>query len=297
VTVERTVSTNLSGLNVSAGPLSPAFSAGTTTYSVSVPNTASSTTVTATVQDPTATLTINGASANSGQAFGPLALNVGPNQVTVIVRALNGATKSYTVTITRAANVNLGSLILSAGSPTPPFTPSVTNYTLSVPNATASTTVTASVEDATSTLTINGQAVPSGQAFGPMALAVGQTSVTIVVRAVDGVTTKTYSITITRAPSSNALLAGLQVTPGFMIPVFSPGGTTYTVNGVGLFTPAVTVTATAQEPNASITINGAAVASGTAFQVPLPAPSTPIGIVVRAQDTVTTVTYNVTVNK
>lgn len=297
VTVERTVSTNLAGLTVSAGSLSPAFSAGTTAYSLSVPNTTSSTTVTATVQDPTATLTINGASANSGQAFGPVVLNVGPNQVTVIVRALNGATKTYTVTIARAANVNLGGLSLSAGTPTPPFDPSVTSYNLSVPNLTTSTTVTASVQDATSTLTINGQSVPSGQAFGPIALAVGPNTVTIVVRAVDTVTTKTYSVAITRAPSSNALLAGLQVTPGFMIPAFSPGGTTYAVNGVGLFTPAVTVTATVQEPNATIMINGAAVASGTPFQVLLPGPSTPIAIVVRAQDTVTTATYNVTVNK
>lgn len=297
VTVERTVSTDLAGLIVSAGPLSPGFSAGTTTYSLEVLNTTTSTTVTATVQDPTATLTINGAAANSGQAFGPIALNVGPNQVTIIVRALNGATKTYTVTITRAANVNLASLSLSAGSPTPPFSPSVTSYTLSVPNETTSTTVTATVEDATSTLTINGQSVPSGQAFGPVALAVGQNSVTILVRAVDGVTTKTYSVTITRAPSSNALLAGLQVTPGFMLPVFSPSVTTYTVNGAGLFTAAANVTATVQEPNASITINGAAVASGTTLQVPLTGPSTPITVLVRAQDQVTTVTYNVTVNR
>jgi hypothetical protein len=146
-------------------------------------------------------------------------------------------------------------------------------------------------------LTINGQAVSSGQAFGPIALVVGQNAVNIVVRAVDGVTTKTYSVTITRAPSSNALLAGLQVTPGFMIPVFNPGGTTYTVNGAGLFTAAVSVTAAVQDPTASITINGAAVASGTPFQVLLTGPSTPISIVVRAQDTVTTVTYSVTVNR
>jgi hypothetical protein len=139
--------------------------------------------------------------------------------------------------------------------------------------------------------------VSSGQAFGPIALAVGQNSVTIVVRAVDGVTTKTYSVTIIRAPSSNALLAGLQVTPGFMIPVFSPAVTTYTVSNAGLFTAAASVMATVQEPNASITINGAAVASGTPFQVPLTGPATPISIVVRAQDTVTTVTYSVTVNR
>ena len=55
--------------------------------------------------------------------------------------------------------------------------------------------------------------------------------------------------------------------------------------------------ATVQEPNASITINGAAVASGTPLQVPLTGPATPISIVVRAQDTVTIVPYNVTVNK
>lgn len=297
ITVERTVSTNLSELVISAGSLTPPFNAGTTNYSIEVPNTTANTTVTATVQDPTATLTINGAAAISGQAFGPIALNVGPNQVTIIVRALNGATKTYQVTITRAANVNLGSLSLSAGATTPSFNPAVTSYSLSVPNETASTTVTAAVEDATSTLTVNGQSVPSGQAFGPIALVVGQNTVTIVVRAVDGVTTKTYSVVITRAPSSNAMLAGLQVSPGFMIPVFSAAVTTYTVNNAGLFTAAVNVTATVQEQNASITINGAAVASGTTLQVPLTGPSTAVTVLVRAQDQVTTVPYSVTVNR
>lgn len=297
VTVERTVSTNLVGLSLSAGSLSPGFGAGTTTYSVEVLNTTTSTTVTAMVQDPTATLTINGAAATSGQAFGPIPLKVGPNQLTIVVRALNGATKTYTVTITRAANVNLGTLSLSAGTLVPPFSPAVTTYNLSVPNLTTSTTVTASVADSTSTMTINGQSVPSGQAFGPIALAVGQNAVAILVRAVDGVTTKTYSVTITRAPSSNALLAGLQVTPGFMIPVFNPVVPGYTVNGAGLLTAVVTVVPTVQETNASITINGAAVASGTPLQVPLTGPTTPISIVVRAQDTVTIATYSVMVNR
>ncbi len=113
----------------------------------------------------------------------------------------------------------------------------------------------------------------------------------------DRITVKTYTVVINRAPSSNALLSALAVSPGVMIPAFSPGATTYTVTNAGLFTPAANVTAIVQEPNATITINGAAVASGTPFQVPLPSPSTPISIVVRAQDTVTTVTYSVTVTK
>ena len=91
---------NLSGLVVSAGPLNPPFDPATTNYTVTT-LTGAETTVTATVADPTATLTINGSPATSGAESPSIPLALGTNQISIVVTAENGTTKSYTVTITR----------------------------------------------------------------------------------------------------------------------------------------------------------------------------------------------------
>lgn len=290
-------SNKLASLVLSTGSLTPIFNGDQTSYSAAVPFATSQITVTATTEDPAAKITINNQAVPSSQPSPPISLNVGANSIVVVVTAQDGSTRSYTIVVTRQANVNLASLSVSAGPLSPPFNKDVTEYQVSAPNLTSSTTITATIEQAGSTLAINGQPVASGQVFGPVPLVVGPNSFAVSVMASDRITVKTYTVVINRAPSSNALLSALTVSPGVMIPTFSSGVPTYTVLNAGLFTPAANVTATVQEPNATIMINGAAVASGTPFQVLLPAPSTPVSIVVRAQDTVTTATYNVTVNK
>jgi phage major head subunit gpT-like protein len=86
---------NLKALAVSAGTLTPAFDPAVTAYAVSVANGVTSVTVTGTAADGDA-----GVSAESGTAQ-PLA--VGANIITLTVTAANGAVKTYTVTVTRAA--------------------------------------------------------------------------------------------------------------------------------------------------------------------------------------------------
>ncbi len=61
-----------------------------------------------------------------------------------------------------------------------------------------------------------------------MPLSAGTNTVTIVVTAQDGITTKTYIITVTRAPSGNANLAGLKISSGTLTPVFAAGTISYT---------------------------------------------------------------------
>jgi phage major head subunit gpT-like protein len=87
---------NLKALVLSAGTLSPAFDPAVTSYTASVANSVSSITVTGTPTESGA-----GLSANSGVAQ-PLA--VGANVITITVTAQNGAVKTYTVTVTRAAS-------------------------------------------------------------------------------------------------------------------------------------------------------------------------------------------------
>ena len=70
-------------------------------YDVTAPNTTADTTVTATVANPSATLMINGSSAIPGVASASIPLAIGENQISIVVTAENGSSKTYTVTVTR----------------------------------------------------------------------------------------------------------------------------------------------------------------------------------------------------
>ena len=92
---------DLSGLSVSAGPISPAFDPARTSYSVDAPDSVLSTTVTAQVSDPKATLKINGMAANSGVASQIIPLVLGANLISTVVTGADGVTtKTYTTTVT-----------------------------------------------------------------------------------------------------------------------------------------------------------------------------------------------------
>lgn len=88
----------LSDLVVSAGPLVPAFDPDTLVYGVVVGLATGSTTVTPTAVDPGAGVRVNGVPTASGTASDPIPLPLGPNAVTVAVRAEDGVTtRTYTV--------------------------------------------------------------------------------------------------------------------------------------------------------------------------------------------------------
>lgn len=106
---------------------------------------------------------------------------------------------SITANAAISSNADLSNLSLSVGSLSPAFSASTTSYTSSVPNSTTSITVTPTKADANATITVNGVAVASGSASGPIALNVGSNTITTVVTAQDGTTTKTYTLTVTRA--------------------------------------------------------------------------------------------------
>ncbi|UUZ47827.1 cadherin-like beta sandwich domain-containing protein [Massilia sp. B-10] len=98
---------------------------------------------------------------------------------------------------------------------------STTSYTASVGNATTSLTVTPTRSDANASITVNGVAVISGNASGAIALSVGSNTITTIVTAQDGTTTKTYTVTVTRAGSANADLSALSLSSGTLAPVFA----------------------------------------------------------------------------
>ncbi len=94
---------NLSNLVLSAGTLSPAFAASTTSYTANVTFGVSSVSITATKADANATIKVNGATVASGTASSAIPLSIGSNQISITVTAQDGTNKEYTIDVTRAA--------------------------------------------------------------------------------------------------------------------------------------------------------------------------------------------------
>ena len=102
-----------------------------------------------------------------------------------------------------AADPTLSALALSAG--TLDFAPETTDYAVAVPYAVASVTITPTVADPGATVTVNGIEVASGEPSAPIALAVGETVIEVVVTAASEAT-RTYRVTVTRAAQELAFL-------------------------------------------------------------------------------------------
>jgi hypothetical protein len=294
---------NLQSLTVSsspaAGALTPAFVApgvsGSPGYTVDVASSVNSVTVTAQAQDAGATVSIN----NQAGTSRSVTLN-GPGTgtlVTIVVSAPNGNPKTYLVTVNQAAlasNAGLSNLAVNTGTLTPGFAaPGVSGlpgYTVAVPNATTSITVTAVQADPSATLTISPSATVNN-------LPVGNTVFTIEVTAPNG-NQKIYFVTVTRAaPGGNNNLSALVVSAGALVPFpFAAATTSYTV-AVSNTTLSTTVTATVEDSTATLKINNAAATSGIAAgPIALAVGPNSIPIEVTAQN-LTTKTYTVTVNR
>ena len=102
--------------------------------------------------------------------------------------------------------------------------------------------------------------------------------------------------TVNIVTSSNDTLSNLVMSTGTLSPVFASGTTSYAA-GVSNSVSSITVTPTVNESHATVTVNGTAVASGTASgAIGLTVGANAISIVVTGQDTFT-MTYTVTVTR
>jgi hypothetical protein len=98
-------------------------------------------------------------------------------------------------------------------------------------------------------------------------------------------------------PSSNARLAALSLSAADLDQVFQPGTTDYSAT-VSLLISTTTVTPATDDANASVTVNGTQVVSGTASEdITLNEGDNTITLVVTAEDAVTTSTYTIVVTR
>ncbi len=121
---------------------------------------------------------------------------------------------------TLSTNADLSGLTLNSGTFTPAFASGTTSYSASVVSSVNKVTFTPTVAQSTATITVNGIAVPSGNTSAPVGLSVGSNLVNIVVTAGNGVTTKTYTIAITRAVPVPGDIEG-EFDPGIFTDVLS----------------------------------------------------------------------------
>ena len=176
--------TNLSGLTISSGTLSPVFDSSVTSYSANVPFSTNIITVSGSKSDSKASVVYS--------PVQPSALIVGNNTITATVTAEDGTFKSYTINVTRQianSNPNLSGLNISSGTLSPVFDSSVTSYSANVPFSTNTITVSGSKSDSKASVVYS--------PVQPSALVVGNNTISATVTAEDG-TAKKYTVVIKR---------------------------------------------------------------------------------------------------
>lgn len=213
----------------------PVFNKTKLTYDINVANDIDSVTITATEEDLSTTISGDGVKS----------LNVGSNTFTVTATSGDGVGRSYVINIERAKNNNaqLKSLGIDGQTLVPDFSPNTYSYTLNIDASINDINITAEAEE--STATINGT--------GNKTLVTGLNTFNIDVEAEDG-TTKTYTIVVNKAASSNNYLASLLLDQTFA-PAFDRDTLNYSATVPNNVTT-VNVNGVAEDPNATVTGNG-----------------------------------------
>ena len=218
--VENALSTQLSALSLEDGNgnavmLSPAtFDPQTTEYTAVVANAVESVTLTATKNASGATLAIVGDDDTSTPGEATLDLDVGANTLTVEVTGPGGTfTKTYTVTVTRTGVATLSALSFSVEDNAidenyfvlplePAFDPQTTEYTVYASAVFSYYNLDFMRSDENAVIVIDDHVrsyeVTAGDNSDESSLVSGNNTITLTVKAADGVTTKIYTITVDR---------------------------------------------------------------------------------------------------
>ena len=177
---------NLAGLSCGDYALSPAFSAGTTEYSVTVPYDVSRLPLDYRAADGGADVSVSGNQ-----------LSVGVNTVVLTVTAANGASRRYTISVTRqpdpngtlSSDASLSELTPSTGQLSPAFSPEITEYAVYVPYETSKISLSATAKDSKAL----------GVTQPDASLKEGDNLLTVTCTAEDGAT-RDYTVHVVRMP-------------------------------------------------------------------------------------------------
>lgn len=212
---------NLASLTVSNATISPAFSAGTTSYTASVPFEVSKLNVSATAADGKARVSVNS----------PNLTPNGTTKVTVTVTAENGAKKTYTISVKRAQDPNykasgnnkLSGISVDGFLLSPAFNTDTTQYVVWLPYETTSVKIGGSAADSKASV----------QVVGGNTLAAGQDNPVKVICTAENGDKKTYTVIVKRAAAHDGSVEELPDEPSTDEPVDTqPDATPKTEGGI-----------------------------------------------------------------
>ena len=182
----------LKSLTVSNTTISPAFNSSTTSYTASVPYEVSKLDITATANDSKAKVSIDNPT---------LAVN-GTTKVTITVKAENGSTKTYTISVKRAQDPNyvpsgennLSSITVDGFLLSPVFSAENTKYVIWLPYETESVTIGGTAADSKASVKVVG---------GDSLIAGADNEIQVICTAENG-TEKVYTVIAKRAAAHDA---------------------------------------------------------------------------------------------
>ncbi|MEI7911327.1 MAG: cadherin-like beta sandwich domain-containing protein, partial [Verrucomicrobiota bacterium] len=223
----------------------------------------------------------NGATTSSGVPVAVTTSTLGSGEKFMAMTTGCNAQHSMAVAaVPISTTPSLAGLTLNPGRLDMEFAPGTTTYTVRVPHGTPSVSVTPTASNRYATLTVNDVALASGSTSPAIYLSPGNMTIAIKITAQDGVSTATYTLTI----KDDSTLSGLALGAGSLVPAFSSVTTAYT-SYLPTATTSVTVTPTATDASASVTVNGTPVVPGNASSpVSLVAGSNTISVRVTALD-------------
>ena len=179
---------HLTAMTVSNAEISPAFDSNVTNYTASVPFSVEKLEINATPADKARV-----------SVYSPNLTPGGTTNVTVTVTAENGATKVYTIAVTReqdpnyvaSSNNDLSDITVEGFLLSPVFDPAVTNYVIWLPYETESVTIGGTATDGKASVRVEG-----GESLVPGA----DNVVKLIVTAENG-TEKIYTVIAKRGPA------------------------------------------------------------------------------------------------
>lgn len=247
ITREKSNNSALSSLSITQTSISPTFDSATLSYTANVEYGVTNIDIVAVASDSKSVIT----------GDGNKELNTGDNTFDIVVTSESNTTTTYTIVVTRAKNnnANLSNIVLPDGiTLDPAFDPSEVNYNVSVPNNVSSIVISAYTQDPNASNNIGENKTIN--------LNTGDNTISILVTAEDGTTTKPYTIIVERAKSSDATLSSLSVNGGNLDPAFDPNELKYEItvpfeitDFVANYTPSDETTQTiAVDPDTSLPV-------------------------------------------
>lgn len=202
----------LKSLSCGNATLSPTFSSSTTYYTCTVPFAVESLDLDWKKSDSGASVSVSGNE-----------LAVGVNTVTVTVTAANGATKTYTIEVTREQDPNykpstdgsLSSLTIEGATLSPAFKSTVTDYIAYVPYELREINVSAAAKDE------KAKGV-TGTGLVKLSATESETLVTVTGLAEDGKSTAVYTVHVLRMPAYEGIIPTVEVIDPATIPAIPP---------------------------------------------------------------------------